>query len=239
MTLSELPLAVPPIPPDRESSVIVVDKPKGLSSFGVIRALRRILGVKKIGHAGTLDPMATGVLICLVGKPTKLSDAFMGQPKVYSGTITLGGITPSYDAETPVEPVRNPAFLSEAQLQAAATSFLGTLQQVPPMYAAIKQNGVPLYKKARKGEVVERAPRTVTLTRFDLTSISLPDVSFEIACSKGTYIRSIAHDFGHQLGVGGYLSSLRREAIGEFTLHHAWTLDVLRDTFASRTEDAA
>lgn len=239
MTVSALPLALPPIPPDRESSIVVVDKPKGMSSFGVIRVLRRILGVKKIGHAGTLDPMATGVLICLVGKSTKLSDAFMGQPKVYSGTITLGGITPSYDAETPVEPVRDPAYLTEIQLRAAAESFVGTLQQIPPMYAAIKQDGVPLYKKARKGEIVERPPRTVTLTQFDLTNIALPEVSFRIACSKGTYIRSVAHDFGQVLGVGGYLSALRREAIGDLTLDHAWTLESLQDVCQPTTHDVA
>lgn len=239
MTLSELPLALPSIPPNRESSIVLVDKPKGISSFGVIRALRRILGVKKIGHAGTLDPMATGLLICLVGKATKLSDAFMAQPKVYTGTITLGGTTPSYDAETPVQPVRDPAFLSEDDLREARACFMGTIQQIPPMYAAIKQDGVPLYKMARKGEEVERPPRTVTLTRFDLTSISLPEVSFDIACSKGTYIRSIAHDFGHQLGVGGYLSALRREAIGELTLAQAWTLDALREACTPPTTDAA
>lgn len=206
---------------------MLVDKPKGISSFTVIRQLRRILGVRKIGHAGTLDPMATGLLIVLVGKATKRMEAFMGMDKVYSGVIRLGATTASYDAETPAETQTDASSVSEGELEAARQSFLGRQEQIPPMYSAVKIGGERLYKKARRGEAIERPPRSIEISRFTLGPRDGDDIPFEVACTKGTYVRSLAHDFGARLGVGGYLAALRREAIGPYPVDSAWTLDAL------------
>lgn len=217
----------PDLPPSFERAALLIDKPKGWSSFDVIRRLRRILGVRKIGHAGTLDPMATGLLICLVGRATKLMETFMSLPKTYEGTLRLGETTPSYDAET--EPVaRRPwVHLTEADLEEARLGFLGEITQVPPMYSAVKVGGERLYKKARRGEEIARPPRTVHVYTFDLTGRDGPDVSFRVCCSKGTYVRSLAHDFGERLGCGAHLTALRRTAIGPYSVENAWTLDAL------------
>ncbi|MEL7362885.1 MAG: tRNA pseudouridine(55) synthase TruB [Bacteroidota bacterium] len=234
--MSDLPIVTAGRPlPSEPGYALPVDKPPGLTSFGVIRRLRRFLGVKKIGHAGTLDPMATGLLICLVGRPaTREQDRFMGLPKEYSGTLRLGETTASYDAETAVEartPLARPP--DEGELEAARRQFLGEIEQVPPVYSAIKQGGERLYKKARRGESVEVKARRVTVTAFDLgvprqVSADTFDLDFEVACSKGTYIRSLAHDLGQVLGVGAHLVALRREAIGPHRVAEAWTLDALQ-----------
>lgn len=215
--------------PDLGEAVVLVDKPDGFSSFTVIRRLRGILGVRKIGHAGTLDPMATGLLICLVGKATKRMETFMGMDKVYTGTIRLGATTASYDAETPAEAHVDASGVTDADLEAVRQSFLGRQEQIPPMYSAVKIGGERLYKKARRGEAIERPARSIEISRFTLGPRIGDDIPFEVACTKGTYIRTLAHDVGARLGVGGYLTALRREAIGPYRVEAAWTLDALAD----------
>lgn len=220
----------PPLLPEAlERAILPIDKPAGWTSFDVIRRLRKLLGVRKIGHAGTLDPMATGLLICLVGRATKLMEAVMELPKTYEGVLRLGETTPSYDAETEVTAHKPWRHLEDAHLEAARQHFLGSIEQVPPMYSAVKVKGERLYRKARRGEEVERPPRTVYVEAFDLTGKTESDVSFRVVCSKGTYIRSLAHDFGEQLGVGAHLVELRRTAIGPYAVTHAWTIAQLAE----------
>ncbi len=223
----------PNLPERFERAVLLVDKPSGWTSFDVIRKLRGLLShaagtsVRKIGHAGTLDPMATGLLICLIGRATKEMEAFMGLPKTYEGALRLGEVTPSYDAETDVGERRAWQHLTQADLEAARQVFLGSITQLPPMYSAVKVGGERLYKKARRGEQVERPPRQVRIDAFTLTGWEGPDVSFHVRCSKGTYIRSLAHDLGQRLGVGAHLVALRRTAIGPHQIAEAWTIDQL------------
>lgn len=228
------------VPPERPSNfdrvVLAIDKPQGWSSFDVIRKLRRVLSVRKIGHAGTLDPMATGLLICLVGRATKLMTHFMELPKEYVGTLRLGEVTPSYDAETEVEERVNVPDFSMDDLIAATAPFLGDITQLPPMYSAVKVDGERLYKKARRGETVERRPRQVVVDTFELTDRRGNDVDFLVRCSKGTYIRSLAHDFGAHLGVGAHLTRLRRTRIGDYAVDNAWTMTDLEQVMA---EEAA
>ena len=226
----------PDLPDDYGRVVLLMDKPKGWSSFDVIRKLRRLLPVRKIGHAGTLDPMATGLLICLVGRATKLMETFMGLPKTYEGTLRLGEVTPSYDAETEVAERHAWQHLTEADLEAARTQFVGEIIQHAPMYSAVKVGGERLYKKARRGEAVERPPRQVRIDAFDLTGWDGADVSFHVDCSKGTYIRSLAHDMGQTLGVGAHLVALRRTAIGPYRVDKAWTVEQLEAALKFGTE---
>ncbi|MCB0643767.1 MAG: tRNA pseudouridine(55) synthase TruB [Phaeodactylibacter sp.] len=216
-----------------EGATLLVDKPKGWTSFDVVNKLRyklkQKLGVKKIkvGHAGTLDPMATGLLIICTGKSTKQIDSYQNLPKEYIGTLTFGATTPSYDAETEVDgtyPIDhlNPRFLREKIEQ-----FKGKIEQVPPMFSAIKVDGQPLYKKARKGEKIEVQARTVSIYDFELTRFEPPEADILVRCSKGTYIRSLAHDLGKAAGSGAYLSALCRTKIGPHQLEHAWQLEPL------------
>ncbi|ARA95002.1 tRNA pseudouridine(55) synthase TruB [Rhodothermaceae bacterium RA] len=232
----DLVVGYPVWPASLERVVLLVDKPAGWSSFDVIRKLRRILGVRKIGHAGTLDPMATGLLICLVGRATKLMEQVMGLKKVYTGTLRLGEVTPSYDAETDVIERADWTHLTQADLEAARQAFLGEIRQVPPVYSAIKVGGERLYRKARRGETVDVPARTVTIDRFEWTAWEGPDVSFEVVCSKGTYIRSLAHDVGERLGVGAHLVALRRTAIGPYRVAEAWTIPSLEEEARRRRE---
>ena len=198
-----------------------------MSSFGVIRRLRRALSIKKMGHAGTLDPMATGLLIVLVGRPaTRLQDRFMGLPKRYTGTVTLGVVTDSFDAEGTVIANTN-VDVSDADVERERQAFLGAIEQVPPAFSAIKVGGERLYKKARRGEDVEVPKRVVQIDRFDVTARRGDDLDVLVDCSKGTYIRSLAHDLGAALGPGGHLSALRRERIGPYDVADAFDLDVL------------
>lgn len=220
------------VPSSLEKAVVLVDKPAGWTSFDVIRKLRRVLGVRKIGHAGTLDPMATGLLICLVGRATRLMETFMGMPKEYTGTLRLGEVTPSYDADTDVVARRPWAHVGPDDLEAARASFLGAIEQRPPMYSAVKVEGERLYRKARRGESIETPVRVVQIDTFDLTGRDGPDVHFLVRCSKGTYVRSLAHDFGQVLGVGAHLVALRRTAIGPYRVEQAWTLDALSEALA-------
>lgn len=212
---------------------LLVDKPKGLSSFGVVKKVRWALEVKKVGHAGTLDPMATGLLILLLGREaTRQQEQFMGLPKVYSGTVRLGQTTASFDAETPIESVTDASSISREAVERACEALTGDIFQVPPVYSAIKKGGERLYKKARRGDAVEIEPRPTTVYAYHVLGVRpgpdlTQDVDVRVECSKGTYIRSLAHDLGSALGVGGHLVALRREAIGPFHVEEAFALEAL------------
>lgn len=219
----------PDLPLSWESAVLPVDKPTGVSSFGVIRRLRRLLGVRKIGHAGTLDPLATGLLIMLVGRATRSMEQYMGQDKQYVGTIRLGEITPSFDSDTQVTEKKDASRVTDLDLETATRPFIGTITQQTPIYSAVKMGGERLYKKARRGETATPPPRIVTIPRFEITGRRGDDVDFLVDCSKGTYVRSIAHEIGAALGVGGHLVALRRTAIGSIRVESAWTLEALAD----------
>lgn len=219
-----------------EGTCLLVDKPLNWTSFDVVNKIRSSLkfnlGLKKIkvGHAGTLDPLATGLLIICTGKFTKKLSEYQGMPKEYTGTITLGGTTPSFDAETEPDAHFPTAHITPEVLENARQQFVGDLEQLPPIYSAIKVDGQPLYKKARKGEMVEVKPRPISIYDFELTKVEMPNVNFRVTCSKGTYIRSLAHDFGKACGSGAYLSSLRRTKIGQYKVEDAWNLETLIDS---------
>ena len=205
--------------------VLLVDKPGQHTSHDVIARLRGILRTKKIGHAGTLDPMATGLLIVLVGKATRVSQFMISLDKEYEGAIELGKVTDSQDADGEVMETRPVPPLTEAEVQAAIRGFLGDQYQMPPMFSAIKIGGVPLYKKARKGEDVEREPRFIRVMSWDLLGFDPPQIRFRLRCSKCTYVRTLAHDLGAKLGCGAHLSALRRTATDRFNVAQALTLD--------------
>ena len=211
--------------PYLEGKVILLDKPIHWTSFDVIRKLRGLLQIKKIGHAGTLDPLATGLLIVCTGKFTKKINEYMAAEKEYTGSITLGAVTPTYDLESAPEQQKEIPFLTEEMLRKATEPFIGEIDQFPPMYSAIKKDGVALYELARKGVDVELAARKINIQSFELTEIALPVVYFKVVCSTGTYIRSLANDFGAALGCGGYLSSLRRTRIGDFIIEDAVSME--------------
>ena len=204
---------------------VLIDKPAGPTSHDVVDAIRRKFGIKKVGHCGTLDPNATGLLIIVLGRGTKLSEKLMGDDKVYEGTIKFGETTDSYDCDgeltgsLPVPP------MTLEQLNEEAAKFIGDQMQTPPMVSAIKIKGVPLYKLARKGIEVERVPRLIHVYNFRFTSYSEPVGQFRIACTKGTYVRSMAHDLGQKLGCGAHLAALRRSACGKFDVADAAKLD--------------
>jgi len=204
-----------------EGEIICIDKPYEWTSFDVVKKIRGALKIKKIGHAGTLDPLATGLLILCTGKKTKTINDLMGQRKVYTGTIELGKTTPSFDKETEVNETKSIDHISESEIKKVTEDFTGTILQLPPVYSAIKVDGERLYKKARRGDVVEIKPREVTIHSFEITKIELPNVYFKVCCSKGTYIRSLAKDFGQALGTVSYLTSLRRTHIGDFSVEDA------------------
>ena len=222
------------LPSDFSEVVLLMDKPAGWTSFGVVKRLRRVLGVRKIGHAGTLDPAATGLLICLVGRATRQMTSFMHLPKTYEGVFRLGEETPSYDAETPVSKCSEWQHLTWADLERVRARFVGVIRQQPPMYSAVKVQGERLYKKARRGETVERKYNTVTVHELMLTGRKGADVSFRVRCSKGTYIRALAHDMGRALQVGAHLVELRRTAIGEYQVRDAWTVHGLTAALKAR-----
>jgi tRNA pseudouridine55 synthase len=205
--------------------VLLINKPLRWTSFDVVNKLRGKLKIKKIGHAGTLDPLATGLLILCTGKMTKRIDEFQAQEKEYTGKFVIGKTTPSHDLETPIEDAGTIEHITEAQLFAAAQKFTGVLQQIPPLHSAIKIDGKRAYKFARKGKDLELKPREVTVSLFEITAIEKPFIEFRIVCSKGTYIRSIARDFGNELGTGAYLASLCRTRIGTFKLSEAFEIE--------------
>lgn len=211
-----------PIAQDR---LILIHKPLRWTSFDVVHKLRNIFRMKKIGHAGTLDPLATGLLIICTGKMTKQIDTYQGQEKEYTGSFILGKSTPSYDLETEITETGDPFSITPEKIHEAARSFVGVIQQIPPMHSAIKVNGKRAYKIARTGKDAELKPREVTISTFEITNIELPKIDFRVICSKGTYIRSLARDMGQYLGVGAYLSELCRTRIGSFHLNDASTLE--------------
>jgi tRNA pseudouridine55 synthase len=209
-----------------EGKVILIDKPLEWTSFDVVQKLRNIIRIKKIGHAGTLDPLATGLLILCTGKFTKRINEYMAKEKEYTGTFTLGAITPTYDLESePVnfKPVDN---ITSEQVQSATHQFTGEIMQVPPAHSAIKIGGKRVYELARQGKEVNIEPRKVFIKEFEITNIEMPVVHFRVVCSTGTYIRSLANDFGEAIGCGAYLSRLCRTRIGEFLLKDATSIPV-------------
>jgi tRNA pseudouridine55 synthase len=200
---------------------LLIDKPAGPTSHDVVDAIRRQFGIKKVGHCGTLDPNATGLLIIVLGRGTKLSERLMSEDKVYEGTIKFGETTNSFDADgEPVASLPVPP-LTVQQLNAAAAEFVGDQMQVPPMVSAVKKDGVPLYKLARKGIEVQREPRLIHIYQFQFSAYEEPIGWFRIACTKGTYVRSLAHELGQKLGCGAHLATLRRVTSGKFEVAHA------------------
>lgn len=227
----------------QDGQFILLNKPLRWTSHDVIARLRGPLksytGNRKlkVGHAGTLDPLATGLLIVLTGKATKRAEETQGLNKSYSGTITLGGITESYDLETPVTHQQPFAHITEAEIHQAAQHFTGELQQYPPKHSSVKIDGKPSYVYAREGEEKAMRPRIVEVFAFEITGIQLPEIHFRIACSKGTYIRSLAHDFGQYLKCGGYLSALCRNQIGDFQLADAMEISAFLDMLKENKND--
>lgn len=215
--------------PYSEGKVLLIDKPLHWTSFDIVRKMRNLIQIKKIGHAGTLDPLATGLLIVCTGKFTKKINEYMAKEKEYTGHITLGAVTPTYDLESKPEQMKEYSFLTPELIHAATVPFTGTIDQFPPIYSAIKKEGVALYELARRGIEVQPEARKINIYHFEITNISLPVLSFKVVCSTGTYIRSLANDFGAALGCGGYLSSLRRTRIGEFEVSEALSMEQFED----------
>ena len=208
-----------------DGKVILIDKPLHWTSFDVVRKIRNSIKIKKVGHAGTLDPLATGLLIVCTGKYTKKINEYMAQEKEYTGTFTLGATTATYDKESTPENFKDYINITPEQIAEASQKFIGEIQQYPPIYSAIKKDGVALYELARRGEEVELKARTVYINEFEITNVDLPVVTFRVLCGTGTYIRSLAHDMGEALGCGAYLSELRRTKIGEYYVNDSLTME--------------
>jgi tRNA pseudouridine55 synthase len=212
-------------------TVLLIDKPLLWTSFDAVNklrhAIRRKIGTKKIkvGHAGTLDPMATGLLIICTGKFTKDIDSYQNQVKEYTGSFYIGATRPSHDMETEIDQTFDTQHITNELIHTTCTSFLGEQSQLPPIYSAIKQDGKPIYKAARKGEQVEVKPRQVEIMEFEITKIEMPLLHFRVKCSKGTYIRSLAYDFGQRMNSGSYLATLRRTKIGDFDVNNAMSIE--------------
>ena len=215
----------------KNGQVLLIDKPLEWTSFQAVNKIRwhirQRFQIKKIkvGHAGTLDPLATGLLIICTGKQTKQIDTYQGQHKEYTGTITLGATTPSYDLETEVNETFSTEHISEDSIRKTTEQFIGNIQQKPPIFSAIKKDGVRLYELARKGETTEIKTREITILAFEITKIDMPKIDFRVVCSKGTYIRSLAYDFGLALNSGAHLSALRRTKIGDYSVDNALSIE--------------
>lgn len=205
--------------------ILLINKPVGWTSFDVVNKLRRVLGIKKIGHAGTLDPLASGLLIICTGKMTRQIETFMHLEKEYVGTFILGQSTPSHDRETPVTEERDISGITAEEIRKAAVQLTGIIEQIPPAHSAIKVEGKRAYTLAREGKMPELKPRRVEIKVFEITSIALPEVKFRIVCSRGTYIRSLARDLGELLGTGAHLSELCRTRIGPYRLEDARSME--------------
>jgi len=212
---------------DPLDGALLVDKPVGCTSHDVVDRIRRKFGLKKVGHCGTLDPNATGLLIIVLGRGTKLSERLMSDDKVYEGDIKFGETTDSYDTDGAVTATQPVPPLTLEQLNEAASAFIGDLQQIPPMVSAKKLGGIPLYKLARKGIEVVREPRLVHIFNYRFTTYAEPLAKFRVACTKGTYVRSLAHDLGQKLGCGAHLATLRRVTSGKWDVADAFTLDAI------------
>lgn len=223
----------------KEGQVILIDKPLEWTSFQVVNKVRWLIrksfDIKKIkvGHAGTLDPLATGLLIICTGKLTKQIDTYQAQEKEYTGTFTLGATTPSYDLETEIDKTFDISEITSEKIKEATKQFLGEIRQQPPVFSALKKDGKRLYEFARSGEEVEIPFRTVTISEFEITNIELPKIGFRVVCSKGTYIRSLANDFGKALNNGAHLSSLRRTKIGKFSVENAVGIEAFEASLPS------
>lgn len=215
--------------PEDQGQILLIDKPLTWTSFDVVRKIRNLTRIKKTGHAGTLDPLATGLLIVCQGRATKKIESIQNAEKEYTGTIHLGATTASYDLESEPTPQQDISQLTAELIRAQASSFVGFIDQVPPIFSAIKVDGKRAYDLARKGEEPELKSRRIEIKAFDITAINLPEITFRVACSKGTYIRSLAHDLGQKLGSGAYLKSLRRTKIGEYSVDDALTPDEFKD----------
>jgi len=213
------------ISPSEDGEVILVDKPLEWTSFDVVKKIRGTYRLKKVGHAGTLDPLATGLLIVCTGKKTKQIESFMGLVKEYTGTMEIGKTTPSVDLETEFDSESDWSMITEEVCHSATEPFIGDILQVPPLFSAVKIKGQRAYELARQGKKTKLAPRHVNVSEFQLTKIELPVIEFLIVCSKGTYIRSIVRDFGEKIGTGAYMKSLRRTKIGTHSVEHAITID--------------
>jgi len=209
--------------------VLLVDKADGMTSHDVVALVRRQLGIKKVGHCGTLDPIATGLLLITIGRGTKVQDLLMSEDKEYVGTLTLGATTTTQDRQGEILETKSVPQLSEEQIRAAFDKFRGDFYQTPPMVSAKKHGGVPLYKLARQGKTVEREPRFVHVYRYSIDGIALPDVDFSVLCSKGFYVRTYAHDIGEMLGCGAHLKALRRTKSGRFDVEGAMTVDQIKN----------
>ncbi len=220
-----------PIPaaltPYLEGKVLLLDKPIGWTSFNMVQKVRHLTKVTKVGHAGTLDPLATGLLIICTGKFTKQINTYMGMTKEYTGTLVIGATTPTYDLESEPENFQRIDHITEEQIKAATKQFVGDILQMPPQHSAIKKDGKRLYESARQGIEVKIDPRPITIQSFEITKIDLPNIDFKVVCSTGTYIRSLVKDFGDALGVGAYMSALRRTKIGHFQVEDALQWETL------------
>ncbi len=208
-----------------EDRVLLIDKPLRWTSFDVVKKLRHILKIKKIGHAGTLDPLATGLLILCTGKMTKRIDEYQAMEKEYTGKFIIGQTTPSYDMETTPTVALDISHITSSEIESAAKQFIGTISQIPPLHSAIKVDGKRAYELAREGKDVELKAREIIISEFEIVSVEKSQISFRVVCSKGTYIRSLARDFGNALGVGAYLDELCRTRIGSFKLADALSVE--------------
>ncbi len=219
-----------------QGRVLLIDKPLRWTSFDVVRKIRNTIRIKKVGHAGTLDPLATGLLIVCTGRFTKKINEYMAQEKEYTGTITLGAITPTYDLESEPENFKPFEQITPEQIRTATQKFTGPILQVPPAHSAIKVDGKRVYELARKGKEVKLEPRPVTIYQFEITAKEDALLHFRVVCSTGTYIRSLAHDLGQELGCGAYLSSLCRTRIGDYRLEDASSMDAFYDMVQQHPE---
>lgn len=223
-----------PIPaaltPFLEGKVLLLDKPIGWTSFNMVQKVRYLTRVTKVGHAGTLDPLATGLLIICTGKYTKQINTYMGMTKEYTGSMVIGATTPTYDLESEPENFKNIDHIGADLIHATTRQFVGPILQMPPQHSAIKKDGKRLYESARQGIEVKVDPRPITIESFEITKIDMPTIEFKVVCSTGTYIRSLVKDFGDALGVGAYMSALRRTRIGDFKIEEAMQWEDLQKT---------
>ncbi len=208
--------------------VLCVDKAPGMTSHDVVGIVRRALGTKKVGHCGTLDPLATGLLLITIGRGTKIQDLLMSEDKEYAGTLKLGEVTDSQDSDGEVTETKPVPELTATEIDAAFAKFHGDFYQTPPMVSAIKKDGVPLYKLARQGKTVEREPRFVHVYAHQILALRMPEIDFRVVCSKGFYVRTYSHDIGQELGCGAHLRALRRTKSGRFTVDGAITIEELK-----------